>query len=230
MTLILFDIDGTLVHSRGCGSAATQLAMQEIFGTVGSLAAFKFGGKTDWQMLLETLDGLFAPHEIEARLPDYDHALARHLEAIISNYNVQPCLGAAALLQKCVDTPHLTVGLLTANMPQSAWIKLKQAGYAPAQFKFGVFGSEAPHRSALTPIALERARQLTQRVFHAEKVIVIGDTPEDIECARAIGARIIAVATGRYPAAELAAYQPDMVLENLADTEHVFSYIARLVE
>lgn len=227
MTLVLFDIDGTLLYSRGCGAAATRLAMQEVFGTVGSLEQFRFGGKTDWQMLLETLDGHFAPEHIAAQLPLYDEVLGRHLAAIIREFDVQPCPGAVELVQHCVADQGITVGLLTANMPTSAWIKLTAAGYSPHWFEFGVFGSEAPHRSALTPIALERARQLKQRTYHAGDVVVIGDTPEDIACAHAIQARVIAVATGRYHPDELAACQPDMVLANLADDAQVLTLIQR---
>jgi len=224
MKLILFDIDGTLVHSKGVGSAATHLAMEEVFGTVGSLADFRFGGKTDWQMLLETLAGRVSPAEIQRRLPEYDAVLGRHIRQLIPAYAVAPCAGAPALLERCAG--RFTVGLLTANMPQTAHLKLKAAGYDPALFRFGVFGSEAPARHDLAPIALDRARQLSATAFAPESVFIIGDTPEDIACAHHIGARALAVATGRYSRAELSAHRPYRALDSLADTEAVWSLLA----
>lgn len=225
MKLILFDIDGTLLHSDGVGSAATKLAMQEVFGTLGTLAQFRFGGKTDWQMLLETLDGLVPADEIQRRLPEYDDVLARHISSIIDNYQVRPCIGAPDLLRRSLTTPEIVVGILTANMPQTAFIKLRAAGYDPSAFAITVFGSDAIERTALAPIALARVRQATGYGFSAQQMVIIGDTPEDIACARSIGAYVIAVATGRYSREELADHQADVVLENLADTEQVWSLL-----
>lgn len=225
MRLVLFDIDGTLLHSKGVGSAATALAMREVFGTVGRLSEFRFGGKTDWQMLLETLDGLFTPQQIEARIGEYDRALTRHVAAIIPNFDVHPCVGAPQLLEHVLSVPYMTVGILTANMPGAAALKLQAAGYDPLAFHFGVYGSEAPARHSLAPIALRRAYQTHKRRYTPDQVVVIGDTPEDIACAKSIRARVIAVATGRYASAELAAHHPTAVIENMADTHYVWSLI-----
>ncbi|KAB2903280.1 MAG: HAD family hydrolase [Anaerolineae bacterium] len=225
MKLILFDIDGTLLLSKGAGAAATRLAMQEVFGTVGTLDRFQFGGKTDWQMLLETLEGLIVPEVIQTQLKRYDGVLAHHLEAIIDNFETRPCAGAQTLLQRCLDNSQMAVGLITANMPTSAGIKLRAAGYEPTAFHFGVFGSEAVHRSDLAPIALRRAKQTFG--YPPEQVWMIGDTPEDIACAKACGANVLAVATGRYSADALAGYHPTHVVENLADTDLIWSLLTR---
>lgn len=224
MTLVLFDIDGTLLHSNGCGSVATRLAMQQVFGTVGALDQFRFGGKTDWNMLIETLDGLVSPEFIQEKLAEYDVVLADHLAAIINEYQVRPCLGADVLVHALQEQPHITKAILTANMPRSAWIKLRTAGYQEAFFEFGVFGSEAPTRTDLAPLALERAKSLSR--LKGDRVIIIGDTPDDIACARAINATVVSVATGRYSTEQLAPYEPDVLLENLADTPALLELIA----
>jgi phosphoglycolate phosphatase-like HAD superfamily hydrolase len=225
MTLVLFDIDGTLLHPNGIGSAATRLAMQEVFGTVGRLAEFKFGGKTDWEMLLETLEGHYPLEQIENLLPHYDHVLERHMLHLVDQFDIRPCLGAPHLVARCLQNSLLSLGLLTANMPQAARLKLRVAGYEPHLFRVQVFGSEAPKRTGLTPIALERAFQVLQRRYDPSEVVVIGDTPEDILCAQHIGARVLAVATGRFSRADLAQYQPDLILDSLADSEAILGWI-----
>lgn len=225
MTLALFDIDGTLLHPNGIGKAATGLAMQEVFGTVGNLGDFKFGGKTDWEMLLETLNGYFPLEKIESMLAHYDGVLGRHVAELTPQFNIYPCVGAPQVLERAVQDSRITVGLLTANMPQAAHVKLRTAGYDPHVFKVQVFGSEAPTRTGLSPIALERAYGLFQRRYQPEEVVIIGDTPEDILCAQQIGARVIAVATGRFSAAELASYQPTVVVDDLSDTEAILAWM-----
>lgn len=226
MKLVLFDIDGTLLHANGLGSAGTRLAMMEVFGTVGRLDEFSFGGKTDWQMLLETLRDLIPAAEIERRLPEYDLVLGQHIHALTDGFGVKPCPGAPQLLTRALEAPGIAVGILTANMPQTAHLKLRAAGYDPDVFDFGVYGSEATTRTGLAPIALQRAREHLRRELPPENALFIGDTPEDIACARSIGGRVIAVATGRHSAQVLAAHQPTVIVENLADTDAIWSIIA----
>src|SRR5687767_2454007 len=181
--LILFDIDGTLLRGNGCGKAATYLAMQEVFGTIGTLDNFRFRGNTDWQMLDETLRDTGHHGNISERLLEYDDAMARALHEVIPNFHMEVCKGAPEFLQLCVADPEITVGLLTGNMPTAARVKLEAAGYDPDVFEFGVYGSEAIRRSDLTPLALARVWEIKQLRYRPEQVWVIGDTLADIECA-----------------------------------------------
>lgn len=222
MTLVLFDIDGTLLHSDGIGKAATERAMLEVFGTQGGLPYFRFGGKTDLQMLHETLENIYNPPQIAKRLDEYDRVLAQYVEYLLPKFNVRPCAGARELVACCLAQKSITTAILTANMPRAAAVKLRAAGYQLAQFAFGVFGSQAPHRNGLPPLAMQQLALLGRST---ERVVVIGDTPDDILCARSIEARMISVGTGRYSLDELAIFQPHYLLADLSDTHAVWDLI-----
>jgi phosphoglycolate phosphatase-like HAD superfamily hydrolase len=197
MKLILFDIDGTLVWTRGAGRESTRLAMLEVFGTVGALVDHKFGGKTDWQTLIELLHVAgFSYDEIERRMPAYNAAMERGLSSIIHQYDVQPCPGAIALVESLRRRPDVGLGLVTGNVVSTAPIKLRAAGFDPAWFPVGAYGSEALERDNLPALAVARAVEYYRYSFTPSEVIVIGDTLADITCARALGAVAVAVETG----------------------------------
>ena len=113
--LVLFDIDGTLLHSSGCGRAATRLAVQDVFGTAGILDEVIFAGKTDWQILLEALTPAgIAAEEIERRLAEYNLTVARHLAASVGERPVKPCAGAPRLVAALRADPAVLMGLVLA--------------------------------------------------------------------------------------------------------------------
>lgn len=226
MYLVLFDIDGTLLHSGGCGRAASRLAIQEVFGTIGRLDETNFAGKTDWQIVLESLASTgISVEQVQTRLQAYNEAVARHLGQIVDSFPVQACVGAADVVNALRAHPETLLGLVTGNMPGLVPIKLRAAGFDPDDFKIGAFGSEGWERAMLPPLALERARSHTGQDFAPERIVIIGDTPGDIDCAGSISARTIAVATGPFEANELRAYHPDHLFETLADTEAVLAAI-----
>ncbi len=224
MRLILFDIDGTLVKTHGAGRTATEHAMTEVFGTCGALATHHFGGKTDWLTLTELLPQFGMTHEeIERRLPAYNLAMARHLDAIIGNYPVEALPGSLALVDALRQRDDVALGIVTGNVSDTAPIKLRAAGFDPAWFPVGAFGHESRERDNLPALALERAIQHYGYRFTPNEVLVIGDTPADISCARALGAVAVAVQTGFAEAGELAAAQPDYLLRDLTEFSQVFA-------
>ncbi len=224
--LVLFDIDGTLLHSGGCGRAATRLALQDVFGTTGQLDEVSFAGTTDWQVVLEALvPAGFVAEEIRRDLDRYERAVAGHLAQIIAEFPIRPCAGAPEIVSSLRQDPAVLLGLVTGNMELLVAIKLRAAGYDPRDFKIGAFGSEGWTRPMLPPLALDRARQFAGIDFAPERVVIIGDTPGDIECADSIGARTIAVATGPFSVEQLAAHRPDHVFADLANHDAVLSAI-----
>ncbi len=214
--LILFDIDGTLLKGNGVGRIATRAAMLEIFGTEAAVDMHAFGGKTDWCTLIELLgeQGISAD-EIARKLPDYERVLAIHMDAAVRERGVVTLDGALEAVEALRHRSDLLLGLVTGNLPASVPIKLRAAGFDPAWFPIGAFGSEAIDRNDLPPIALQRAIDYTGRDIRPDEVTVIGDTLADIACARALGARVIAVATGFSTRAELESAAPDVLLDDL---------------
>lgn len=212
--LILFDIDGTLLWTRGSGRAATQAAMMDVFGTCGALDTHHFGGKTDWLTLVELLSD-YSPDDIGRHMPAYEKAMALHMTRIITEYTTEPCPGALEAVHTLRARDDMLLGLVTGNVSLTVPIKLRAAGFDPAWFPVGAYGSEAMDRDHLPAIALERAIRHFGEPITPEQVTVIGDTPADVSCARALGARAIAVKTGFGKPEELVAAKPDILLDNL---------------
>jgi phosphoglycolate phosphatase-like HAD superfamily hydrolase len=224
MQLMLFDIDGTLVKTHGAGREATRHAMIEVFGTCGALAGHYFGGKTDWQTLHELLHEAGMTHEeIERKMPEYNAAMGRQLDAIIGQYPVEALPGTLELVQALRQRDDVALGIVTGNVSSTAPIKLRAAGFDPAWFPVGAFGHEAMARDNLPALALARAVEHYGYPFTPEEVMVIGDTPADVSCARALGAVVVAVETGFCEPGELAAAKPDFLLRDLTEFSLVFA-------
>jgi phosphoglycolate phosphatase len=224
--LVLFDIDGTLLNSFGCGRAASRLAMQEVFGTTGRVDEVNFAGKTDWQILLDALGPAgITRKRVQALLATYNQAVTHHLRQIIADFPVRACAGAPEVLRTLRQNPAVVVGLVTGNMAGLVPIKLQAARYDPADFHVGAYGSEGWTRAMLPPLALERARAYSQADFAPHDIVIIGDTPHDITCADSVQARTIAVATGPYSIDELRGHQPDYVFESMVDPGAILAAI-----
>jgi phosphoglycolate phosphatase len=214
--LVLFDIDGTLLRTQGAGRVSTRQAMLEVFGTAAGIDAHDFGGKTDWS----TLADLLAPHGVDAaaigrQMPYYEQVVARHLEDIIDKHIVEACPGALEVVQALRADQDTVLGLLTGNVSTTAPIKLRAAGFDPDWFAVGAYGSEAVSRNDLPPLALERAIVHSGQSLTPDDVVIIGDTPADVDCARALGASAVAVLTGFSTAEALHAANPDHLLDDL---------------
>lgn len=200
------------------------LAMLEVFGFSTGIDGHEFAGKTDWLSLVE----LLTPHgytydDIARIIPEYNRAMGKHLAHIIGDYAVQPCPGAPELVSHLRGQSDAILALVTGNVSSSAPVKLRAAGYEPSHFVVGAYGSDAMDRDALPPLALARAIELHRQDILPEQVIVVGDTPADVQCARALGAVAVAVRTGYCEPEELEAMQPDYLLDDLTQFAEVFS-------
>jgi phosphoglycolate phosphatase-like HAD superfamily hydrolase len=214
--LILFDIDGTLLWTRGSGREATKAAMLEVFGTCGGLQDHVFGGKTDWLTLVELLSAEGYTHDIIAeQIPVFTLAMEQHLTRIIGSHTTEACPGAREVVEALRLRDDLLLGIVTGNVATTAPVKLRAAGFDPAWFVVGAYGSEAMNRDELPFLAMERASKHLGEPLTPEQVIVVGDTPADVSCARALGAVAVAVMTGFSKREELEAAAPDYLLDDL---------------
>jgi phosphoglycolate phosphatase-like HAD superfamily hydrolase len=221
-TLVLFDIDGTLLSAAGSGRRAIHGALREVFGGIGP-SDYWFDGKTDPQIVRDLMrsDG-HSDAIIDERLP---RVLARYVERLgveLADPAYRPTVypGVFPLLDALERHDDVVIGLLTGNIEPGATSKLRAVGLDPARFVVGAFGSDHEDRPALPAVALARARALGIELGGAS-VTVIGDTPADVACGASVGARAVAVATGRYTVEELAACGPAAVFRDLRDTDAV---------
>jgi phosphoglycolate phosphatase-like HAD superfamily hydrolase len=226
MRLLLFDIDGTLVHSDGAGRAAVAYALERLFGTAGPIATYDLAGKTDSVIVHDLLIAAgVAPAEIEASLPTVFELMAEAGRSLFPSKGVRPCPGAAELVSALAGRPGIVLGLLTGNAAQTAPLKLAAAGFDPTLFRVGAFGSEARERNSLPALAMQRASDYAGYPFAGKDTIIIGDTPADVACARAAGATAVAVASGHHTRETLSQSQPDYLLDSLADTAAVLVFL-----
>jgi phosphoglycolate phosphatase-like HAD superfamily hydrolase len=218
--LVLFDIDGTLLSARGLGRMAFKRALEAVFGTAGALDAYDLRGKTDPRILHDVLGAAGVPRAaIEARAAECFGVYVTELEALLGDGSaVQVMPGIGALVAALAARGDAVVGLLTGNIEPGARLKLRPTGLLP-RFSVGAFGSDDMDRRRLPFVARERARRLTGHDFDFERVTIIGDTPHDVDCARACGAVAVAVATGQYGVEDLAACAPDLLFPSFADAE-----------
>lgn len=226
MRLLLFDIDGTLIRGDQAGRLAMGAALEQMFGTKGSLDTYEMGGKTDSRIVSDLLSEVDIDSlEIRQKLPDFFQLMADFAREVYPLRDITTCPGVESLLARLRVRDDVMVGLLTGNAETTAPLKLTAAGIDPAQFVVGAYGSDDLDRNNLPKIALQRANELTAEVLTADNVVIVGDTPADVQCARVGMARSVAVASGWHSADTLLQYQPDYLFTNLSDTEAVLSVL-----
>lgn len=214
--LVLFDIDGTLLSTQGHSVRAMKAAYAAVYGRDPSGIPYRMDGKTELQISYELmgLTGLDR-EQITAGLPLFWRRYEEELHRHVTPERTRVLPGVAAAVDAIKRLPYMLLGLLTGNCEPAARIKLRAARLDG--FAVGAYGTHHEDRSQLPPLAVERAERLSGRRFQGKEIVIIGDTPNDIQCGRALNVKAIAVATGRYSMAELAAHQPDYVLPDLAD-------------
>ncbi|HEU4367771.1 MAG TPA: HAD family hydrolase [Methylomirabilota bacterium] len=218
MRLFLFDVDGTLVTARGAGRLALGRALTSTYGTTGPIEAYDFRGRTDQRIVRDLMrDAGLDDGRITAGLGACFAAYEAELEALLgdgSRVTILP--GVRELVRALAERDDALVGLLTGNIEAGARVKLRPTRLWDV-FKVGAFGSDDIDRRRLPAVACERAERLTGRPFAFEEVTIVGDTPLDVDCARACGAVAVAVATGFHPAEDLRACAPDLLFTDFAD-------------
>src|SRR5881394_1667574 len=215
--LLLFDIDGTLIHAAGAGVESLKLALMERFGTKDDLQDIEIAGMTDSGIVISILNKHEIPvtnENMAAFLDSYVHFLSFELPRRAGN--LLP--GVLELLEKLKARPNLVLALLTGNVSRGAQLKLEHYGVWHF-FEFGAFADDHRDRNRLGPFARARAYERHGREFAASEIDVIGDTPRDIACGKALGARTVAVATGTWSRDRLAEYHPDFLIDDLSNVE-----------
>lgn len=217
--LLLFDIDGTLLRTGGRAAAALRTAMERVFHMPIPADGYSFSGKTDPRIVLELAAGAGLPDTLtRPRLPEVFAVYLEVLEDVMTPGTAEALPGTVDILHRLAATPGVTLGLLTGNVREGAAIKLRSAGF-PDLFGFGAFGSDHEDRNRLVPVAWSRAQAATGIGFGPEETVVIGDAEADILCARAVGTRAVAVASGWTRRERLAALAPDALLDTLAEPD-----------
>ncbi len=213
--VVLFDIDGTLLREGLAPKIAFARALRETYNTSGPVQNFRFAGMTDPECIVEImrLAGV-ADDVIYQRRAECLRRYVDHLAVEMQNHDGAKLFpGVRELLERLNKLERVLVGLLTGNILRGASLKLRRWNLEP-YFRFGAYGDDHENRSVLAQIALEKARLLTGEPISGADTTVVGDTPRDVICARAIGARAVVVATGQVSRAELAASEPDALLDS----------------
>lgn len=227
--LILFDVDGTLLLSRGAGLKAMVEAGRELFGESFGLDTIEFAGRLDpliWSSAAEG-NNIADTSENHRR---FRAAYGRHLRARFeADPSAELLPGVEALITRMRGVDELTLGLLTGNYPETGRLKLQTAGLDPDIFTVAAWGDDAPQRRDLPAVAMARYAQAAGRPIEPREVVVIGDTPHDIDCAHANGCRAIGVATGPvHSLDELRAHEPELALADLTDTDAVLGWLLEI--
>ncbi|MFM8458315.1 MAG: HAD family hydrolase [Chthoniobacterales bacterium] len=217
--LLLFDIDGTLLLTGRAGEHALRVALKERFGVEDDLAAISFAGSTDGAIVRQMFEANAIPHTPE-NVADLLDGYVHHLALELPKREGRVLPGIVELLEALHKREDCVLGLLTGNIEKGAELKLSHYGVWE-YFEFGAFADDHIDRNKLGPVAHSRAAEKHGIRFEASDVCVLGDTPKDIDCARAAGFVSVAIATGSCSVDDLAAHKPDFLFEDLSDTHAV---------
>jgi len=226
--LLLFDIDGTLLTSGGAGIHALRRGFKDRFGIDDDLREIEIAGRTDSAIARQ----VFAKHELPEtaeNLTAFFDGYLHHLALLLPEKQGRLLPGVLPLLSALRSRSDAVLALLTGNLARGAELKLTHYGVWH-YFEFGAYADDHHDRNQLGHFARERARERHGVEFPPERIFVLGDTPHDVSCARAIGAQAIAIATGNYPRERLIAAAPDFLFEDLSEVGavlNVFGFAGR---
>lgn len=228
MRLVLWDIDGTLVHTAGHGREAFMEAFERLFERPPADDAVPMAGRTDHAIALDLLErnGIPRPEERLARMFEELHAaLSRRRSQMAEQGHPQP--GVREVLERAAEIPGLLQSLLTGNIAPNAQLKLAAFDLDRLiDLEIGGYGSDHETRSELVGVARRKARAKHGVHVPVAETVVVGDTPLDVNAARAAGARVVAVATGPYSPGELEQAGPDALLSDMSDTGAVLDALS----
>ena len=212
--LVLFDIDGTLVHTGRAGSRAFGKTLASEFNAPESVEKVRFGGRTDPSLARE----LFGHNRIPPTPENFNRFFESYvfwLDHLVANSNGEICRGVPEFIRDLRALPNSPMpGLLTGNIRLGAEIKLRRYGLWEL-FETGGFADDSEDRNHIAAAALERGRRVLGGNLRGEEILVVGDTPHDVRCGQFIGAKVLAVATGGATLAELQNHKPDWAVEDL---------------
>ena len=217
--VIFFDIDGTLLVSGGAGQLAMQGALVEEFRVQFPFEGVLTAGRTDFGIVTEIFDRYGIEHT-ETQRRRFRQAYLERLPGCLQSLSGLILPGVADLLARLSRQDDLVLALLTGNYSEGAWIKL-QHFELDHYFEFGGFGDGHADRNRVADAARQAAESVLGGAIAGRQCCVVGDTPADIECARAIGASVVAVATGTYNIDELSAHNPDHLFADFSSVDEV---------
>jgi len=225
MRVCFFDIDGTLLSTGGAGQAAMEAALLSEFQADRPVEGIPMAGRTD-RAIVSDLFAFYGVEEDEQIWTKFMAAYLRHLPEHLRQRQGTVLPGIAAVLDELQQRDDVLLGLLTGNFREGAQLKLSHYRIHH-YFLFGGFGDRHHHRDDVAGEALREAVRHHGNPFPGERVWVIGDTPADVRCARAIGARAVAVATGNYSRDDLDATAPDHLFDDFSDSASLLSLLTR---
>ncbi len=222
--LVLFDIDGTLLATRGAGTRSMLDAARELFGHEFTFDGVSIAGRIDPSIWADVAraNGIADP---EAHHERFRAAYQRHLERRLAAENTVEVIPGAMELAEALRARGAALGLVTGNYPEAAFLKFRYAGLDPAIFTVAAWGCDAPDRRGLPELAMRLHRARSGVALAPRQVVVIGDTPNDVDCASACGCRALAVATGPFSRADLARCGADLAVDDLGDTAGLVRWI-----
>jgi len=234
LRILLWDIDGTLMRSAQAGSYKDYFVpmLERVFATSGCLPQMQVSGMTDLQIVIEALrdEGITSQH-VNERIDQLRECYMEEMTRVAGNGNqfFELLPGVREVFEAIASEPRYHSALLTGNIEPAAYLKMELVGLSQYFDLPGAFGDESHDRRDLPALAAARIREHLRMDLTPQQFIVIGDTPNDIDCAKHFGAKVLAVGTGRlFSKEEILACEPDAYVPDLTNVELVMSKLAEL--